>query len=179
MKKIFFIIPFLLLFMFPFRVSASEFGDINVTIPEELEGVTFHYYTITSYEDDIELILTEKKGIVTELGRLEFIDTNYVIYKWNNNVWARISNSIEGPIDKTHIYGNIMYNNYDILDIDGNVVFQKAPIRATFLHQMKRVEMGAMMKTLVSLIPLLMALVVSFLAFRKALVWLLKVLRKA
>ena len=179
MKKILFIVPFLLLFLFPFRVSANEFGDINVTIPEVLEGVTFPYYTITQYGDDIELILTEKKGIVTEPGRLVFTDTNYVVYKWNNNVWNRIANSTGSPLTKT--FGNriIIYNNYDILDSDGNVVFQKAPIKVSFIDTMKTVKMGATMTTVVSLIPLLILLLASLMGFRKAWAWLSKVLRKA
>ena len=73
----------------------------------------------------------------------------------------------------------LLYSSFTLLYEDGSIFFQRAPIKANFLTQMKKVQMGATMKTVVYLIPLLIPLLVSFLAFRKALAVLLKVLRKA
>ena len=73
----------------------------------------------------------------------------------------------------------IVASSFDIYNEDGTIFFHRAPIKVSLSRKMREVEMGATLTTLASLIPLSMVLVVSFLAFRKALAWLLKVLRKA
>ena len=73
----------------------------------------------------------------------------------------------------------IVASSFDIYNEDGTIFFHKAPIKVSLSQQMRKVEMGAILTTLVSLVPLLMALVTSFLAFRKAWKWLSMVLRKS
>lgn len=79
-------------------------------------------------------------------------------------------------IDNTREF---LYSSFDVFYSDGSLFFQKAPIKASFLTQMRAVEMGATMKTVVYLIPLLIPLLVCLIGFRKAWAWLLKVLRTA
>ena len=73
----------------------------------------------------------------------------------------------------------IIASSFDLKYENGDVFFQQAPIMVNLSHLMRKVKMGATMKTVVYLIPLLIVLLVSFLAFRKVLAWLLRVLRKA
>jgi hypothetical protein len=88
--------------------------------------------------------------------------------------------------EHNHKYGLVMsddriflYSSFDLFYSDGELFFQRAPIKVSFLAQMKKIQMGATMKTVVYLIPLLMVLLASLIAFRKAWQWLSKVLRKA
>jgi len=103
-------------------------------------------------------------------------------YEWKEGetTWNYYNSVDDGVISELY-HGEriVLYSSFSLLYEDGTIFFQRAPIKANFLTQMKEVEMGATLTTLVSLVPLLMALVVSFLAFRKTLAWLLKVLRKA
>ena len=105
-----------------------------------------------------------------------------ICYEWKEGetTWKRYNSADDGSISELNLGGGIvLYSSFSLLYEDGTIFFQRAPIKESFLAQMRKVEMGATLTTLVSLVPLLMALVVSFLAFRKALAWLLKVLRKA
>ena len=103
-------------------------------------------------------------------------------YEWKEgeSTWNYYNLVDDGVISELY-HGEriVLYSSFSLLYEDGTIFFQRAPIKANFLTQMKEVEMGATLTTLVSLVPLLMALVISFLAFRKALAWLLKVLHKA
>ena len=103
-------------------------------------------------------------------------------YEWREgeSTWKQYSSVDDGTISPLyHGKDIVLYSSFSLLYEDGTIFFPRAPIKESFLTQMRKVEMGATLTTLVSLVPLLMVLVVSFLAFRKTLAWLLKVLRKA
>lgn len=102
-------------------------------------------------------------------------------YSWTGEMtsWKELSDFTEINQILLYPHMDLLYSSFDIKNEDGSIFFQRAPIKVSFLTQMKKIQMGATMKTVVYLIPLLMALLVSLIAFRKTWAWLLKVLHKA
>ena len=124
----------------------------------------------------------------TEGYRIQFHGTPAIVYSWveGETSWKKVR-EIGNREDYIHInthhiedgLAEFLYSSFDLYYTNGNLFFRRAPIKANFLHQMMGVKMGAVMTTVVSLIPLLMALLVSLIGFRKAWAWLSRVLRKA
>ena len=184
-----------LLLFSTFLVKANDV--VFPAFPEPVEGISSTHYLILRDNqtnnyflfkplDSSEVVMTRADNAFRIL-----FDTPVMMYTWNqeDDSWSIYKEKPEWGTFRfsTQKYhdGNVefLYSSFDFYYSkhwsDGELFFQRAPIKASFLAQMKTVEMGATMKTVVSLIPLLTVLVVSFLAFRKAWAWLLKVLRKS
>ena len=192
-----------LLLFSSFSVKANDV--VFPAFPEPVEGQSSTHYLIFRDNETGSYFLV--KPLVPGLGEYDrnvevnyypselayqiYFNTPTIIYTWREGervwetyreiaIWGNF-NLPKGKVQNGTI--EFLYYSFDLYYSEyyesGSLFFQKAPIKANFLTQMKQVEMGATLTTLVSLVPLLMALVASFLAFRKALAWLLKVLRKA
>ena len=177
-----------LLLFSSFSVKANDVVFPAFPLPVEGKSST-HYLIFYSYANNKYYMLKPKDPVSIFVERDSPIDVIYfedylIGYEWKvgNSSWKKY---IENETSTLAVYHDgpgridLLYSSFSLLYEDGTIFFQRAPIKESFLAQMRKVEMGATLTTLVSLVPLLMVLVVSFLAFRKALVWLLKVLHKA
>lgn len=183
-----------LLLFSTFSVKASDV--VFPAFPEPVEGKSSTHYLITFDSETGNYVvykpLNPQNMYVTIEGDELFLDFDgpAISYVWKagegGTSWIKQSELGTTPTSRRVVFHGynegtteFLYSSFDLFYSDGELFFQRAPIRESFLTQMKKVEMGATLVTLVSLIPLLMVLVVSFLAFRKAWVWFLKVLRKS
>ena len=186
-----------LLLFSSFSVKALENDVVFPAFPEPVDGISTTHYLILRDNNTSNYFLFKplnpSKVVMTRDSpdlRIYF-DTPVMMYAWsqeenNWNIYKEIpvrgefkfyvGKYINGIVE--FLYSSFDFY-YDEFWNEGELFFPHAPIKANFLTQMKQVEMGATLTTLVSLVPLLMVLVISFLAFRKALAWLLKVLHKA
>ena len=180
-----------LLLFSSFSVKANDFSF--PAFPEPVEGKSSTHYLI-SFDTEtgtyylLKPLDPQDVKVISQGNELLFSFTGPAInYYWKAGEGASswvISNQLNSATDLiisgyhegTRLF---LYSSFDLYYSDDTLFFQRAPIRESFLAQMKRIQMGATLTTLVSLVPLLTVLVISFLAFRKALAWLLKVLRKA
>ena len=183
-----------------FTVKANELTFPSFPLP--VEGKSTTHYLIYHYENDyndvsIYYLIQPLDPSTMDFHRsysgaydhkIQFHGSPAIIYSWKegDTSWEKIREIGNGeeyiPInyyDLTTGRTKFIYSSFDLYDDYGDIFFQKAPIKATFLHQMREVEMGATMMTVVSLIPLLILSLVSLMGFRKAWAWLSKVLRKA
>ena len=177
-----------LLLFSSFSVKANDVVFPAFPLPVEGKSST-HYLIFYSYAYDKYYMLKPKNPVSAFVERDSPVDIihfeDYCIgYRWKvgDSSWKKHTEDETCTYTVYHDgHGRIdlLYSSIDLIYEDGTIFFQRAPIKESFLAQMRKVEMGATLTTLVSLVPLLMALVVSFLAFRKTLAWLLKVLRKA
>ena len=184
-----------LLLFSSFLVKANDV--VFPAFPEPVDGISTTHYLILRDNDTSNYFLfkpLDPSKVVMTMAYNDYriyFGTPVMMYTWSQeeNNWNIYKERPEWGEFKFHTqkYADgiveFLYSSFDFYWDEtwreGEVFFQRAPIKANFLTQMKQVEMGATLTILVSLVPLLMALVVSFLAFRKALAWLLKVLRKA
>jgi len=192
MKKILITIPILsaflsvLLLFSSFSVKANDVVFPAFPLPVEGESST-HYIIISQPSlNRYKLFkpLDPNNIFISQSGSDNILNFGgpALCYLWSEgeSTWNYYNLVDDGVINTLYSGQDIvLYSSFSLLYEDGTIFFQRAPIKANFLTQMKEVEMGATLTTLVSLVPLLMALVISFLAFRKALAWLLKVLHKA
>jgi hypothetical protein len=170
--------------------------------PEPVEGMSSTHYLIYRDNETGSYFLIkpldpgiddygDRKVRLTDYYKMEF-STPAIIYTWRKGegTWETYREIAAFkdyfPLDKYKVENGTIEFLYSSFNLhygkyynEGELFFQRAPIKANFLTQMKAVKMGAIMTTLASLIPLLTVLVISFLAFRKTWAWLLKVLCKA
>lgn len=187
MKKILIIIPILLVFFIPVSVSAANFGDINVTIPEALKDTPLPYYVIWDDFDSTYLALSSKPAKINTYNvQNDRIDLygEFALYTLIDDTWNRISNSNGAlPPDKGVSYRNAFkiyhHSNYNLMHDNGELVFQKAPIKVSLKELAKRAKMGAVLEVVAKMVPTVMIAVVGFLGFRKALKMLRTVLQGA
>ena len=173
-----------LLLFSSFTVKANEI--VFPAFPEPVEGQSStHYVIIYDIEEnnyrlymplEIDDIYVYRDSTYTYIR----YPSSVRFYEWKEGMDSWKHKNTFNPY--THIvldYEQILYSSFDLKYENGDVFFQRAPIKANFFTQMREVEMGATMTTVVSLIPLLILLLVSLIGFRKAWAWLSKVLRKA
>ena len=167
-----------------FSVKANEI--VFPAFPEPVEGQSStHYVIFYDIEDnkyklymplEINNIYVERTSTRTYIH----YPSSVIKYEWEVGMgsWKYV-----WPYDSlTYIVFDdeqILYSSFDLKYENGDIFFPKAPIKANFLAQLRKVKMGATVTTVVSLIPLLILLLVSLIGFRKAWAWLSKVLRKA
>lgn len=178
-----------------FSVKANDV--VFPAFPEPVEGRSSTHYLITFNSVTGNYVLYKPLDPQTMYVTIQdndlvlnFVSGPTLMYIWKagegGNSWIKAGEKGISPTSRTVIVSGynegtveFLYSSFDLYYSDDTLFFQRAPIKANFLTQMKRVQMGATMKTLVSLIPLSIVLVVSLIAFRKAWAWLLKVLHKA
>jgi len=167
-----------------FTVKANEI--VFPAFPEPVEGQSSTHYVIFYDIEDNKYKLympLEINNIYVERTSTNIYihyPSSVIYYEWEEGMgsWECIwpYNSLTDIVFDDE---QILYSSFDLKYENGDIFFQRAPIKANFLTQMREVEMGATMTTVVSLIPLLTLLLVSLMGFRKAWAWLSKVLRKA
>lgn len=185
--KLYIMCVFLSLFLFLpslFGLSVKAASVTFPSFPSPVEGQSSTHYVITYSQEDntyyLHMPLNINDVYVYRSSKWNEIYYNGHVnyYKWQegNSTWEFIRH-YDGVIDTIFEDEQILYSSFNLKFENGDIFFQKAPIKANLSHQMGGVKMGAMMETVVYLIPLLMLLLVSLIAFRKAWAWLLKVLR--
>mgnify|MGYP000977623461 CR=1 FL=1 len=185
-KRLCIISVFLSLFLLfsNFSVKANEI--VFPAFPEPVEGQSSTHYIIFYDIEDNRYKLYKPLEIdnhyVYRDGPYTCIryPSSVIYYEWKEGMgsWKYI-NTYNALIDTVFDDEQILYSSFDLKYENGDIFFPKAPIKANFLAQLRKVKMGATMTTVVSLIPLLVLLIVSLIGFRKAWAWLSKVLRKA
>lgn len=178
---------FLLFSSFPVKANEVTFPSF----PAPVEGKSSTHYIIIYQEynpgyEEYVLIMPLDPNSIYFLKRSSEDILKYggpaITYTWKEgtNSWKKyIESDVGSQRGICKEYETILYSSFDLYYEDGSIFFPKAPIKVTFLDQMKKTQMGAVMTTIVSLIPLLIVLLVSLIAFRKAWAWLSKVLRTA
>ena len=169
-----------------FSVKANEIVFPAFPLPVEGKSST-HYLISFDSEDDTYYLLKPLNpqdiyvGYVNGKKVFQFTGPAISYYwtgegdtSWNECLECKPSTNLIIPDTR-----EFLYSSFDVFYYDDSLFFQRAPIKANFLTQMREVQMGATMTTVVSLIPLLILLLVSLMGFRKAWAWLSKVLRKA
>ena len=167
-----------------FSVKANEI--VFPAFPEPVEGQSStHYIIFYDIEDNrykLYMPLEINNIYVYRDSTYTYIHypSSVIYYEWKEGMgsWKYVwtYNELTGIVFDDI---PILYSSFDLKYENGDIFFPKAPIKANFLAQLREVEMGATMRTVVSLIPLLILLIVSLIGFRKAWAWLSKVLRKA
>lgn len=185
---------FLTLFLFfsSFTVKANEI--VFPSFPSPVEDMTStHYLIFVEHENDTYYLFKplDPSDVDVTIPSIDYYYINFngpaIIYKWKEGetswqTYKEITSYGVFSFDRYKYFGDdseFLYSSFDLYFKNSDIFFQRAPIKANFLDQMREVKMGAMMETVVYLIPLLIALLVSLIAFRKAWAWLLKVLRTA
>jgi hypothetical protein len=174
-----------LLFFSNFSVKANNV--VFPAFPEPVEGQSSTHYIILYLPDFNEYRLikpTDPSKVsardVSSTSTYIDYDCNALEYVWKTETTAwvlKYENPSSSIISKTN--ANLAYSSFDIKYTDGTVFFQRAPIKVSFSTQVKELEMGAVLKAIVKVIPMVMIAVVGFLGFRKAFNLLLRVFQGA
>lgn len=178
-----FLSVFILLSSFSVKANSVTFPSF----PTPVEGQSSTHYIIIydTHFNDYILIKPLEPSVISmiKVGDENVIEHNgnSIIYRWQEgmNSWNIYNYGQEGIQLNLYSTRQVLFSSFDLKFNDGTIFFKKAPIKVTFLDQMKNIQMGATMMTVVYLIPLLIPLPVFLIGFRKAWAWLSKVLRKA
>ena len=173
-----------LLLFSSFTVKANEI--VFPSFPEPVEGKSStHYIIFYDIEDNrykLFMPLEINNIYVDRDGTYAYIHypSSVIYYEWKEGMgsWKYV-NSYNTLTDIVFDDIPILYSSFDLKYENGDIFFQRAPIKANLSQKMREVEMGATMTTVVYLIPLLIPLLVCLIGFRKAWAWLSKVLRTA
>jgi len=177
---------FLSVFLLFSNISVKANEIVFPAFPEPVEGKSStHYIIFYDIEDnkyklymplEIDNIYVYRDSTYTYIH----YPSSVVYYVWEEGMGSWEYRNTYNPFTDTVLDDEqILYSSFDLKYENGDIFFPKAPIKVNFLAQLREVEMGATMTTVVSLIPLLILLLVSLIGFRKAWAWLSKVLRKA
>ena len=197
MKKILITIPILsvLLLFSNFSVKANDV--VFPAFPEPVDGISTTHYLILRDNDTSNYFLFKPLDPLKVTMTMAYndyriyFDTPVMMYTWSQeeNNWNIYKERPEWGEFKfytgKYVNGTVefLYSSFDFYWDEtwskGELFFQKAPIKANFLTQMKQVEMGAVMETVAKMVPVVMIAVAGFLGFRKAFNLLLKVFHQA
>lgn len=189
MKKILIIIPFLsvLLFFSNFSVKANNVTSFPA-FPSPVEGKSSTHYIIL-YNNELQRYELYKPLDVSnifceqETGQPPKIKLRSYgkWYSWTGEMtsWQELSDFTEINQILLYPHMDLLYSSFDIKNEDGSIFFQRAPIKVSFLTQMKKVQIGAVLETVAKMVPVVMIAVAGFLGFRKAFNLLLKVFHQA
>ena len=156
--------------------------------PEPVEGKSSTHYLICYRSDGAYFLLKPlnplNKGVyVAQEGNKAVFKFNTfaISYSWNpeegGSSWEKWSE--HDYLTSLDCNIQFLYSSFDVYYSDGTIFFQRAPIKVSFLTQIKKVRMGAVMETVAKMVPVVMIAVVGFLGFRKAFNLLLKVFHQA
>lgn len=166
--------------MAAFRTVETADG-MELAFEEEYDQEKYPYWI--AYKNGSQYIIrcTSAKlfydsGIIKAYGALQqlycnntFIDNRIHVYSYTSGYYS--DTSYKNLKDAT---SGIVAANYDVCDASGNVVFQKPPepiVKEPTRLQMvtEGIQMTAVMKEIIGMIPLLIPLLAGFLGLRKAL----------
>ena len=177
MKKILIIIPFLsvLLLFSSFSVKANEVTFPAFPLPVEGKSSTHYIIIFQPKYNKYKLYKPlDPNNIFISRGSDSDI-LNFggpaLCYEWKEGetTWKQYNTVDDGVYsDLYHEEKIVLYSSFTLLYDDGSIFFQRAPIRESFLTQMKKVQMGAVMETVAKMVPVVMIAVAGFLGFRKA-----------
>lgn len=163
------------------NVSASASIPELPELPKEVNN--YKYYLISDFGGDTYLNANDVPFIAIASDRLQTSDGSKVnglkcILSSDGLSWTSCTTSVS--ISATKGYETILYNNYDILDTSGEIVFVKklVPIPDVPLHQIiQGIPMGEAMTVVVSLVGSVVSLIVLSVGFRKSWSWLRNLLQ--
>lgn len=196
MKKILIIIPFLSVLLLFSNLSVKANEVVFPAFPEPVEGKSSTHYLIifNSVTGNYVLYkpLNPQTMNVTVEGNdliLNFAGCPAISYIWKagegGNSWITQSTELGISTKRVIISGynegteEFLYSSFDLYYSDDSLFFQRAPIKVSFLTQMKKIQMGAVLETVAKMVPVVMIVVAGFLGFRKAFNLLLKVFHQA
>ena len=194
-KKILLII-FILFIFFTLNFTNNTFAVLDVTTDEK----------VVTFPDLPEEILNCKNIIILEANTNES-GTNYWLFGTNADdfyyntseilfymvtgddpsitMWSKGSSITNRPL-KEHLKlypdnsNKFIYTNNPILDSDGSLVFQGAPLTTTVLPEiMEQVEMKEVTAEILGVLPIVLIILVSLIAFWKGLSLLSRILHKS
>ena len=156
-----------------------SYNDVSALTPQLNTYPNGYFYTIVSYSSYLSKFVLTYANSSDKLyfydGALRGNSTFYMVdYYLTDNQWDFQSSSYR---DSTDISANEpLYTNFDILGENGDVVFQGAP-QATVLAGIVEQQEMKPLEEILTLLPIVMIVVVSYLALRKALATLFNFLR--
>lgn len=193
-KKV--LVVFLLITLFTFLCSSScfanviykynendiEFADLPLKFDVETHYAIFdggkYGYSLVYYEgsdfgkfvmDNGVLKSYKKDGSHIVDGSVKLCDYDSSSKNWKaSKDWGDCTGGIVGFI----------YSNVDVFNTDGTVFFHTTP-QGIVARQVEEVEMSQVQAEILGILPLILALVVSFLGLRKALKMLATFLRRS
>ena len=181
MKKILITIPILSVFLSVLLLFSSFSVKANDVVfpafPEPVEGQSStHYFIIYQPEyNEYKLFKPLDPNNVYVIKGSDSDTFHFggsaLIYKWKEGETAwRYYLDADNETYSTmyHDRDIVLYSSFDVYYTDGTIFFQRAPIRESFLAQVKKVRMGAVMETVAKMVPVVMIAVAGFLGFRKA-----------
>lgn len=199
---ILFLISFIFLSNFSF-VNAVTL----VTPPDTFQAPSFDVSSLFTVNDDGTFTIQDRKTICTNyiiFYSIQYDEYNIVFYGdgyisddcssycytnvsgYNRCFLRLIPNSTTfGTVEFRQYSGkDVLFQDYiidsykDVLYSDGTIFFQKTPVTATLAPILEKVEMTEpTMKEILTLVPIMIILIASYLGLRKGLT-LLKILRK-
>lgn len=197
-NKIIFILFFAILMLFilnnktfaSFNFERKDGSSFTVVkdLPFDLE--TYPYYILWIADSSSDLYLEYSSIPFGFEGNGNSFFNNAIHYRCfydiNSSFWTapvecvssnNKSNMSYQPDTTTYV------SNHDVLDLNGNVVFPKAPqeeqVELTLLPVVEQVEMKGILQEILEILPIVMIVVVSYLALRKALSLLFQLLHQS
>ena len=181
----FFIIPLNKAFanvIYNYNGNDIEFADLPLKFEVETHYAIFdggrYGYSLVYYEgldfgkfvmDNGVLKSYKKDGTHIVDGSVKLCDYDSSSKKWKDfKDWGDCTGGIVGFI----------YSNVDVFNTDGTVFFHTTP-QGIVARQVEEVEMSQVQAEILGILPLILALVVSFLGLRKALKMLATFLRRS
>lgn len=167
------------------RVSPKEYGHERVLI---VVNTLDNKLTIVCFDNPFDL-----GNIISSSGQVKYIfegTTRCICYDYVRNmvdyndtfenpyIWIADEPIYETTYDKNHSGSRIIYSSHDIYKPDGTLFFSARKM-TRIARIVGNLQMGMVMKEVVSLIPIAVGFLVSFLGFRKALALLRRLLHQA
>ncbi len=180
-----------------------SYNDNTYTLNDEISN--FKYIATVQLDSYVHIICSDKPFVfftdgvngegspIWYIGFPESDGTFYYKSVWWSNVSSIPSYTLSDfsesgvcsstfSIPKNWTEANHATSSFDLKDKDGNVVFQGASQEAlaTIIRpQVEGIQLQTILQEIIQILPLTIAVVVSFLGLRKALSWLLTRLRQS
>lgn len=175
-----------------FASSDITFTDKNGnvrTIPSINSDLVYNGYILKEYNNAITLFLFEEQPTIYVYndGYNNMIASKKaLVYFLEDNTFVRHSEADYDANNTFMIYDEVLYTTLDLYDYDNQSVIKFSKTGDNFFFQMvvlqevmEGMEKEAVMKEIVGILPVIMSVVVSLIALRKALQMLLNFLRKS
>lgn len=176
------------------------YEDINISVPdlpfslEDTSKNVFMYVTYstdayadgTPYYQSLYLCVTDADDFYyNNFKCARYFSTGNFNGKLSNSLaseeWSAVSNGEYSALKNSNYL--LIFSNCDVLDEDGSVVFQKSPqekpLEGVIAKQIQPKEMNKTLQEIVGILPIVMIVVVSYLALRKALKMLSTLLKQS
>lgn len=176
-----------------FASFVVTYEDINISIPDlpfSLEDTTQNVFLYVTYRTDAYSESSPYYGtpyyqtlylITTDASDFYYNNFNCTLYTYSKGFNGKLSNSLDSGEWSSGVTGSysalknrtnmsLIFSTCDVLDKDGSVVFQATPqVEGIIAKQIQPEEMNKTLQEIVGILPIVMIVVVSYLALRKAL----------